>query len=93
MKATVNGTTAAYVGNYFEWSGSMSTMVSYYSLGGQRVAMRQGSVVSDVAGDHPGGVLTSSYSGSATRQAATAFRFRRANPQRPLKPTLSGNAK
>ena len=40
--------TTAYVGNYFEWHGSTTTMVKYYGdiehpfAGGQRVAMRQG---------------------------------------------------
>jgi hypothetical protein len=38
----VNGVTTAYVGDGFEWTGSTSTMVKYYSAGGQRVAMRVG---------------------------------------------------
>jgi RHS repeat-associated protein len=42
VKATVGAATTAYVGNYFEWSGSTSTMVKYYYAGGTRVAMRTG---------------------------------------------------
>jgi RHS repeat-associated protein len=41
VKATI-GTTTTYVGNYFEWTGSTSTMKKYYYSGGIRVAMRTG---------------------------------------------------
>ncbi|MBU1747801.1 MAG: discoidin domain-containing protein, partial [Chloroflexi bacterium] len=30
----------AYVGNYYEWRGSTKTQTKYYTLGGQRVALR-----------------------------------------------------
>ncbi len=43
VKATVGGVTTAYIGDYFEWSGSTSTMVKYYYAGTTRVAMRTGS--------------------------------------------------
>ena len=43
VKATAGGVTTAYVGNYFEWTGSTSTMVKYYYAGITRVAMRVGS--------------------------------------------------
>ncbi len=43
VKATAGGVTRAYVGDYFEWSGSTSTMVKYYYAGTVRVAMRTGS--------------------------------------------------
>ncbi len=43
VKATAGGVTTAYVGNYFEWTGSTSTMVKYYYAGATRVAMRVGS--------------------------------------------------
>jgi hypothetical protein len=36
------GTTTVYIGNYFEWKGSTSTMVRYYYAGAERVAMRTG---------------------------------------------------
>ncbi len=34
--------TTVYIGNYFEWKGSTSTMVKYYYAGAERVAMRTG---------------------------------------------------
>ncbi len=43
VKATAGGVTTAYVGNYFEWTGSTSTMVKYYYAGTTRIAMRTGS--------------------------------------------------
>jgi YD repeat-containing protein len=39
VKATVSGTTTVYIGNYFEWSG---TMKKYYYAGATRVTMRTG---------------------------------------------------
>ncbi|MGW8251201.1 MAG: hypothetical protein ACWGO1_11205 [Anaerolineales bacterium] len=30
VKATVGGVTTTYIGDYFEWTGSTSTMVKYY---------------------------------------------------------------
>ena len=49
VKATLNGTTTAYVGNYYEQSGSVTT--TYYYAGGTRIAMRQGITVSYLLGD------------------------------------------
>ena len=52
----MGGVTTVYVGDYFEWTGSTSTMVRYYYAGGQRVAMRQGgSAVYYLLSDHPSG--------------------------------------
>jgi hypothetical protein len=39
---TEGGVTTVYIGNYFEWKGSTSTMVKYYYAGAERVAMRTG---------------------------------------------------
>ncbi len=39
---TTGCTMMTYVGNYFEWSGSTTTMKSYYYAGGARVAERVG---------------------------------------------------
>jgi RHS repeat-associated protein len=80
VKATFGGSTTAYpstwlragVGDYFEWTGSSSTMVKYYyapSTGsgqaGQRVAMRQGSTLYYLLGDHLGSTaITANSSGS-----------------------------
>jgi RHS repeat-associated protein len=44
----------AYVGDYFEWTGSTNTMTKYYYAGGQRVAVRRGSTLSLLQGDHLG---------------------------------------
>ena len=59
MKATVNGVTVVYIGIYYEWSGTPSTMVSYYYAGSVRIAMRVGSGpgatgLSWLVGDHLG---------------------------------------
>jgi RHS repeat-associated protein len=43
VKGTVAGVTTTYIGNYFEWTGSTSTMKKYYYAGSTRVAMRTGS--------------------------------------------------
>ncbi len=43
-----------YIGNYFEWAGSVKTMASYYYAGTQRVALRRGSVLNYLLGDHLG---------------------------------------
>ncbi len=55
---TTGCTTTAYVGNYFEWTGSAATMTSYYYAGGTRVAMRAGTpltgTVNYLLGDHLG---------------------------------------
>ncbi len=66
MKATFGSSTIAYVGDYFEWKGSTSTMVKYYYAGGQRVAMRVGtSTVYYLLTDHLGSTaITANSSGS-----------------------------
>jgi len=40
VKGVVGGVTTTYIGNYFEWTGSTSTMKKYYYAGGTRVAER-----------------------------------------------------
>ena len=53
--ATQGVTTTVYIGNYFEWKGSPSTMVKYYYAGGTRVAMRTGTnAATYLMGDHLG---------------------------------------
>jgi RHS repeat-associated protein len=54
VKATVGGTTTVYIGDYFEWTGSSSTMIKYFSANGQRVALKKGSTVYLLFGDHLG---------------------------------------
>jgi RHS repeat-associated protein len=45
VQGTVGGVTTAYIGNYYEWTGSTSTMVRCYYAGATRVAMRVGSIL------------------------------------------------
>ncbi len=54
-----DGTTTVYIGNYFEWKGSTSTMVKYYYAGAERVAMRTGTANPLwLLGDHLGSTST-----------------------------------
>jgi len=63
VKATVNGTTTVYIGNYYEQTGS--AIRKYYYAGGQRVAMRENSTVYYLLTDHLGSTaLTVSSSGT-----------------------------
>ena len=55
VTATIGTTTTAYIGGYFEWQNS--TGKSYYFAGGQRVAMRTGTGVKYLLGDHLGSHL------------------------------------
>jgi RHS repeat-associated protein/uncharacterized repeat protein (TIGR01451 family) len=66
VKGMASGVTKAYVGDYFEWTGSTTTMRKYYYAGDQRVAMREGSsTVYWLLGDHLGSTaITASSSGS-----------------------------
>jgi RHS repeat-associated protein len=70
VKGTVGGVTTTYIGNYFEWTGSTSTMKKYYYAGSIRVAMRTGSGtgitgVNWLFGDHLGSQsVTADASGS-----------------------------
>jgi RHS repeat-associated protein len=67
VKGTVGGVTIAYIGNYYEWSGSTAT--SYYYAGSVRVAMRQGSRLSYLFADHLGSTsVVANSSGSKTAE-------------------------
>jgi len=54
VKSVAGGVTTLYIGNYFEWrvEASGSTGVNYYYAGSQRVAMRVGTTLSNLFGDH-----------------------------------------
>jgi RHS repeat-associated protein len=55
IRATEGVTTTVYIGSYFEWTGSVSTMKKYYYAGAVRVAMRVGSQAPLwLLGDHLG---------------------------------------
>jgi hypothetical protein len=43
-----------FIGNYFEWTGSTTSMVSYYYAGTTRIAMRTTTGVQWLLGDHLG---------------------------------------
>ena len=63
VKKVENGVTTYYVGGYYEKQGS--TITKYYYAGGQRIAMRKGSVVYYLHGDHLGSTsLTTNASGA-----------------------------
>jgi hypothetical protein len=65
VKSVINGVTTIYIGDYFEWRGSTSTMKRYYYAGGERVAMRSGSTLYFLLGDHLGSTsVTATSSGS-----------------------------
>ncbi len=67
VKAMLNDVTTAYVGNYYEQSGSITT--TYYYAGGTRVAMRQGITVSYLLGDHLGSTsITANGSGGLSAE-------------------------
>ena len=59
VKSVVNGVTTLYIGNYYEWRVETggSTGVEYYYAGSQRVAMRVGTTLSYLFGDHLGSNL------------------------------------
>ena len=54
MKKVVGATTTVYVGSHYEKNLSTGQVTKYYYLGGQRVAMRQGSSLYYLHGDHLG---------------------------------------
>jgi hypothetical protein len=63
VKGTVGGVTTAYVGNWYEWSGS--TGKKYYSAGGARIAMNDAGTVRYLLGDHLGSTtITADTSGN-----------------------------
>ncbi len=53
VKGTVGSVTSHYIGSYFEWKTNTSDMVSYYYDGNTSVAMRTGSTLNYLLGDHP----------------------------------------
>jgi RHS repeat-associated protein len=66
MIGTEGGTSTVYIGNYFEWKGSTTTMVRYYYAGAERVAMRTGTADPLwLVGDHLGSTsVAANYDGS-----------------------------
>ncbi len=54
VKGTVGTATTTYIGSHFEWTGSTTTMKKYYYADATRVAMREGSTLYYLLGDHLG---------------------------------------
>jgi RHS repeat-associated protein len=59
VKGTVNGVTTVYAGSHYEYNVNTSVATSYYYAGSTRVAMRQGSAVYYLFGDHLGSTSVS----------------------------------
>jgi RHS repeat-associated protein len=68
VKGIIGGVTTAYLGNYFEWTGSTTTMKKYYYAGSTRVAERSGSgTMNYLFGDHLGSqTITANNDGTKT---------------------------
>jgi RHS repeat-associated protein len=64
---------ATYLGDYLEWTGSTSTMKKYYYAAGQRIAVRVGSTLYWLLGDHLGSTQVSVQTGTYTK---AEIRFR-----------------
>ncbi len=65
----LNGVPTLYIGNYYEWrvETSSSTGVNYYYAGSQRVAMRVGTALLYLFGDHLGSTsITTDASGGVS---------------------------
>jgi RHS repeat-associated protein len=54
VKKVVGGETTVYVGNHFEKNLTTGEVTKYYTLGDRRVAMRKGSTLTYLHGDHLG---------------------------------------
>jgi len=72
VKSVVNGVTTYHIGNHFEWRSSTSNMGRYYYADGQRIAMRYGSTVYYLLGDHLGST-TLTVTGSGAKYAEQRY--------------------
>jgi RHS repeat-associated protein len=61
VSATIDTTITTYIGGYFEWQGGAGT--SYYFAGAQRIAMRTGTDLKYLLGDHLGSTAVTATSG------------------------------
>ncbi len=94
VKSTAGGVTTVHIGAYFEWTGSTSTMKTYYSAGGARVAVRTGSsTLSFILSDHLGSTSVTTDSGgvlSTDNRYKTWGESRYASGTLPTKFTYTG---
>jgi len=72
VKSVVNGVTTYYIGNHFEWRSTTGNMGRYYYADGQRIAMRYGSTVYYLLGDHLGST-TLTVTGSGAKYAEQRY--------------------
>jgi RHS repeat-associated protein len=61
VKATLNGTTTAYIGNYYEQTGA--AIKKYYYAGGTRIAVNDNGTLYWLLGDHLGSTAITANSG------------------------------
>ena len=74
VKRAAGGTTTYYIGNWFEVTQS-GVVTKYYYFGGKRVAMRQGSTVTYLHGDHLGSTSVASNASGALVSRQTYFPY------------------
>jgi hypothetical protein len=72
VKATVAGVTTAYVGNHFEQSGTVTK--TYIYAGTQRVALRDGSTLYFLLGDHLGSTAVTANSSTGALVAELRYK-------------------
>ncbi|MDE3091022.1 MAG: RHS repeat protein, partial [Chloroflexota bacterium] len=73
VKKTVNGVTTYYVGNWYEVTNGAAT--EYYYFAAQRVAMKQGSTVTYLLGDHLGSTSVAVDASGALQSRQTYYAF------------------
>jgi RHS repeat-associated protein len=73
VKQVAGSDTTYYVGNWFEVKNGVAT--KYYYFGAQRVAMKQGSTVTYLHGDHLGSTSVATNSGGAKISRQTYYAF------------------
>jgi RHS repeat-associated protein len=73
VKKVVGGTATYYVGNWYEVTNNVAT--KYYYFGAQRVAMKQGSAVTYLHGDHLGSTSVASNASGALVSRQTYYAF------------------
>ncbi len=72
VKATINGTTIVYIGNYVEWNETTTSLTKYYYAGATRIAVRT-AALRYLLTDHLGST-TVSLTGSGTYQSELRYK-------------------
>jgi RHS repeat-associated protein len=73
---TENGATTVYIGNYYEWHGTITDTIKYYYAGAERVAMKTGTTdPQGLVGDHLGSTsVVANYDGTIFINGTTPAR-------------------